>query len=106
MYFKDIIVHEKYSNEAYGVEYNDLAILKLETPLVFDHHVQPACLPDPSTSSENIEDMAVVSGWGKTRESKLSSHLYNQKFDFKIQSNLAIMNFLVALKLFLNAKCS
>jgi hypothetical protein len=26
----------------------------------------------PSTSSENIEEMAVVSGWGKTRESKFS----------------------------------
>ena len=73
-FVKEIIVHEKYSNEAYGVEYNDLAILKLETPLVFDRRVQPACLPDPSTSSENIEDMAVVSGWGKTRESKLSTY--------------------------------
>ena len=73
-FVKEIIVHEKYSNEEYGVEYNDLAILKLETPLVFNRHVQPACLPDPSTiSSENIEDMAVVSGWGKTRESKLSA---------------------------------
>ena len=71
---KEIIVHEKYSNEEYGVEYNDLAILKLETSLVFDRHVQPACLPDPSTSSENIEDMAVVSGWGKTRESKFSTY--------------------------------
>ena len=27
-----------------------------------------------STSSENIEDMAVVSGWGKTRESKFGTY--------------------------------
>ena len=64
-------------NPAYTYKFQlkpTIAILKLETPLVFDHHVQPACLPDPSTSSENIEDMAVVSGWGKTRESKFGTY--------------------------------
>ena len=40
---------------------NDIAIVKLKSPLIFDDKVQPACLPDASFKPEGI---AVASGWG------------------------------------------
>ena len=40
---------------------NDVAILKLQTPLTFNDKVQPACLPDASLTPSGI---AVASGWG------------------------------------------
>ena len=47
---------------------SDLAILKLSSPLTFNAHVGPACLPPsqdfyPENDEENIN--GVVSGWGE-----------------------------------------
>ena len=42
----------------------DLAILKLDSPLVFDDKVKPICLPDVSFEPGTVK--GVVSGWGMT----------------------------------------
>ena len=44
----------------------DLAILKLNSPLVFDDNVKPVCLPDASFEPKEIDGTVkgVVSGWG------------------------------------------
>ena len=47
---------------------SDLAILKLSSPLTFNAHVGPACLPPsqdfyPENDEENIN--GIVSGWGE-----------------------------------------
>ena len=47
---------------------SDLAILKLSSPLTFNAHVGPACLPPsqdfhPENDEKNIN--GIVSGWGE-----------------------------------------
>ena len=63
---KSIIIHESYCNKACAAKggeknNNDIAIIKLKTPLIFDDKVQPACLPDAFFKAEGI---SVGSGWG------------------------------------------
>ena len=62
---KDIIVHSDYDPRKDAKHDNDIAILKLETPLIFNKNVMPASLPNPSFNLK--PKVAVVSGWGKTR---------------------------------------
>jgi len=44
---------------------NDIAILKLSEEVVFNDHIQPACLPS-NTEEKYVGQSAVVSGWGTT----------------------------------------
>merc|ERR1711971_426568 len=59
-FVESITLHESYNPTTIN---NDLAILKLKTPLTFNDKVRPACLPDASFNPEGI---AVASGWGLT----------------------------------------
>jgi len=46
---------------------NDIAIIKLDTPINFTSTIQPACLPkEYETVADNAD--AIVAGWGLTRE--------------------------------------
>jgi len=46
---------------------NDIAIIKLDTPINFTSTIQPACLPEiDETVADNAD--AIVAGWGLTRE--------------------------------------
>jgi len=52
---------------------NDFAIITLSSPVMFDDSTQPICLPDPT---ENYDDnLAEVTGWGRTGSSYLSDVL-------------------------------
>ncbi|KAJ0172183.1 hypothetical protein K1T71_012156 [Dendrolimus kikuchii] len=51
--------HEKYDSKTY---YNDVAILKLHRPAVFNTYVWPICLPPPGMQMTN--ETAIVIGWG------------------------------------------
>jgi len=53
-----IILHENYNPSTID---NDIAILKLKTPLTFNNNVQRACLPEASFVPSG---KAVASGWG------------------------------------------
>lgn len=55
----------KHPNYTYPVNYNDIALLKLDKPAIFDEFVQPACLhvEKQFNSSSNA---FVVAGWGNT----------------------------------------
>ena len=59
---EEIINHPNYDDSTHN---NDIAILRLKTPLTFTKDIQPACLPDPSLFLED-EELGVVSGWGRT----------------------------------------
>ena len=50
----------------------DLAVLKLDSPLIFDDKVKPICLPDASFEPKEIDGTlkGVVSGWGDTIQGK------------------------------------
>merc|ERR1711936_730082 len=53
-----ITLHENYNPNNIN---NDVAILKLKTPLTFNDKVRPACLPAATLSPSGI---SVASGWG------------------------------------------
>jgi len=57
---------------------NDIAILKLATPVQFNNNIQPICLP--SSSSDNPADgrFGIVSGWGAVGEKKAGSNELRQ----------------------------
>jgi len=51
---------------------NDIAIIKLDTPINFTSTIQPACLPkEDETVADNAD--AIVAGWGLTREGGYST---------------------------------
>ncbi|BFZ13073.1 hypothetical protein BsWGS_16111 [Bradybaena similaris] len=58
------IKHEQYDQARY---WNDIAILKLASPLEFTASVSPACLP---SHSETLGQMCTVAGWGRTQENE------------------------------------
>ena len=49
---------------------NDIVLLELTAPFVFDTTVQPACLPKNTTYLNISDSIGYVSGWGKTADSK------------------------------------
>ncbi|XP_066942680.1 transmembrane protease serine 9-like [Macrobrachium rosenbergii] len=56
-----IIVHPQYNSGTYD---NDMALLKLSSPIPFpsDNKIAPVCLPDPQNAYDDVD--AIVTGWG------------------------------------------
>ena len=85
IFVQEIIIHPDWDCLTYR---NDIAILKLATPLQFNSNVQPACLPDISFDP----DKGFVSGWGSTDPYHPASTSYILKF--------------LSLNVFSNEKCN
>lgn len=51
-------------------QYNDIAVLTLDSPVPFSDKIAPICLPDASRRFTGTS--ATVIGWGSLRESKWS----------------------------------
>ncbi|XP_055936212.1 serine protease 33-like isoform X2 [Argiope bruennichi] len=64
---------------------NDLALLKLKRPLVFDAYTQPICLPDPDQDLEGRNATAVGWGWMNEIENAKAKRL--QKVQVPILNN-------------------
>ncbi|KAJ8868339.1 hypothetical protein PR048_029855 [Dryococelus australis] len=74
---KRVIVHRNYDAATFA---NDLALLELETPVPFDTHIVPICMP--RNSEDFTGRMATVTGWGRLKygstvilKSHFSTHL-------------------------------
>ena len=61
-FVESITLHESF---IYDRLENDVAILKLKTPLTFNDKVQPACLPEASFKPQGH---GIASGWGLKRQ--------------------------------------
>ncbi|XP_029472233.1 acrosin-like [Rhinatrema bivittatum] len=61
---KHLIMHEEYKPET---EKNDIALLEMDQPVVFNDYTQPACFPDRSTDVSGM-DLCYTSGWGVMKE--------------------------------------
>ncbi|XP_078594199.1 serine proteinase stubble-like [Branchiostoma floridae x Branchiostoma japonicum] len=60
---KQIIVHPDYNDDTYE---NDIALLKLDSPVSLNDYVQPICLPKRDFNPEG--KVVTVAGWGHTSE--------------------------------------
>ncbi|XP_050433643.1 venom protease-like isoform X2 [Adelges cooleyi] len=60
-----VMTHESYNAQDYT---NDIALLKLETVVRFNQHIQPICLPIMSDLRTNllVKSLPFVAGWGST----------------------------------------
>ncbi|XP_026755331.2 serine protease filzig [Galleria mellonella] len=57
-----VIVHRQYDAATFE---NDLALLELETPVKFDAHIVPICMPPDD--ADFTGRMATVTGWGRLK---------------------------------------
>ncbi|CAG2059559.1 unnamed protein product, partial [Timema podura] len=59
---KRVIVHRHYDAATFA---NDLALLELESPVSFDTHIVPICMP--KDNEDFTGRMATVTGWGRLK---------------------------------------
>ncbi|CAI6356349.1 unnamed protein product [Macrosiphum euphorbiae] len=59
---KRVIVHRQYDAATFE---NDIALLELESPVSYDQHIVPICMPDDE--DDFTGRMAVVTGWGRLK---------------------------------------
>ncbi|XP_017773669.1 PREDICTED: venom protease-like [Nicrophorus vespilloides] len=63
-YIEDVTLHPDYVPASFG---NDIALIRLATPVKFANNVQPICLPFGSLSEMSlVGKFAMVAGWGVT----------------------------------------
>ena len=65
---KKMIVHPRFDEKSFE---NDLALLELVTPVEYQPHILPACLPNEDDQLEGM--LGWVTGWGKMRKGKFLS---------------------------------
>ena len=82
VFVEKIILHESYLEKNPISPSNDIAILKLKTPLAFNDKVQQACLPEASFVPTG---KAVASGWGFTVPSAEETLLPDDRFPKDLQ---------------------
>jgi len=68
---EQVIIHPGYNEN--DISYNDIALLKLETPLEFNNGIQPICLPKAS-QAWGADDTFLLSGWGSLLGSDYDKH--------------------------------
>ncbi|CAG0920476.1 unnamed protein product, partial [Notodromas monacha] len=57
----EIVLHPEYKS---GPEFNDIAVIVLNRPVVRDHHINTACLPD-NPADVYAGRRCIATGWGK-----------------------------------------
>jgi len=72
--YEDWVSHEGFDKTTLD---NDIAIIKLATPIKFGKTAQPACLPKPGDHLAD-ETRGLVAGWGNTKEGSGQALLLQQ----------------------------
>uniref|UniRef100_A0A915L429 Peptidase S1 domain-containing protein n=1 Tax=Romanomermis culicivorax TaxID=13658 RepID=A0A915L429_ROMCU len=57
----DVVYHPKYGNQE-----NDIALIKLEKPVIFNAYVRPLCLPNGKDTDLVLSNVCSVCGYGAT----------------------------------------
>ncbi|KAM6893556.1 coagulation factor VII-like [Xenentodon cancila] len=70
----EIIMHEDYDTNTAD---NDIALLRLESPIVYSKYTVPVCLPTRSLAERELwaVNLHTVSGWGRRSENGPTSNL-------------------------------
>ena len=76
-----VIIHPDYDPENFD---NDIALLELETPFVYNQNLKKIGFPSKSIAQGLLSSGSklTVSGWGKTESGNLSDHLMRADIDF------------------------
>lgn len=61
---KQVIPHPYYNHVSFD---NDIALMELDSPLVFSDYIKPICLPSPQHDFP-VGNTVWITGWGATRE--------------------------------------
>ncbi|KAK9400384.1 proline-rich extensin-like EPR1 [Crotalus adamanteus] len=65
-----VVLHQDYNPLT---EENDIALIELDSPVAFNDHVQPACLPRVTMDSETNFTSCFATGWGITAENSVKT---------------------------------
>ncbi|XP_068831696.1 transmembrane protease serine 11C-like [Capricornis sumatraensis] len=79
---KDIIIHENYHYPSHD---NDIAVVRLSSPVLYTSNIRRACLPETSYAFPSNSDV-VVTGWGTLKSDGTSPNIL-QKGLVKIIDN-------------------
>lgn len=60
-----VMVHEEFDSISH---FNDIAILTMETPVVFTSTISPVCMPPIGSTDQYLNRIAIAQGWGRTQE--------------------------------------
>lgn len=85
---KRVIVHRQYDAATFE---NDIALLELETPINYDTHIVPICMPDDD--DDFTGRMAVVTGWGRLKYGKCTLIYYIATFSYEIMYITCLYDF-------------
>jgi len=58
---------------------NDIALIELSKPAIFNRHVQPICLPKPSQANVPVGSECYITGWGQYKIGKSGPPSIKQK---------------------------
>ena len=68
-----VILHEEYEISS---DHNDIALLKVDKPFIFNNNVKPVCLPKSGIGIDKFKDSKCdILGWGHTTKRKRSPEL-------------------------------
>ena len=59
---KKVFVHPNYVGDTFD---NDFALMELDSPVTFQEHILPICLPPEE--NDYVGGVATVAGWGSLR---------------------------------------
>lgn len=67
---RKVVLHPNYNPRT---EANDIALIKLNSPVTFNNYVQPACLPHVIKDSKTSFSNCFISGWGTTAQNSVKT---------------------------------
>ncbi|KAI9553933.1 hypothetical protein GHT06_019204 [Daphnia sinensis] len=81
---KRVVRHKAYNSANF---YNDIAILKMDSPVEFSDTISPVCLPSFGTADLYVDKAAVVVGWGALQEDGKLLPTSLQQVTVQVQTN-------------------
>lgn len=81
---KRVVRHKGYHSDSF---YNDIAILKMDSPVEFSDTISPVCLPSFGTTDLYVNKAAVVVGWGALQEGGKLLPTSLQQVTVRVQTN-------------------
>ncbi|XP_044298088.1 transmembrane protease serine 2 [Varanus komodoensis] len=85
-----IISHPNYDP---ATKNNDVALMKLQSPLLFNEFIRPVCLPNPGMMFQP-EQWSWITGWGARRQGGNTSKELNEAIVHLIPSNICNNRFI------------